>query len=209
MCSSKVVEGQTSQHGQHQCACSQQVEARAGLNARKLLAVVDRSLVGLPAQAAEGDGLAACCSGGFTGTDVASLDVTFVDSDSEKFGFVDGASVVATGSCCNPAVDLLASYEEGQDVLNLERVNGIPTKSDGFEWVHNGDALVTDDQLGAHEDQPNPDVQGSAPKPNTRILPIASNHGDAQQDDKCCQSNAAQRPINLRVSHASIIAGDN
>ncbi len=209
MCSSKVVEGQTGQHGQHQCACSQQVETGAGLNSRNLLTLTERSSVGVPAQSAKGDGLTACCSGGFTGADVAGLDVSFVDSDAEQFTLVNGAGVVSAGTCCDPAVDLSVGNEKGQDVFDLERIHLIPAKGHGFEGIHNGDTLIADDQLWAHEDQPNAGQQCCAPEPAAEILPVASNHGDAQEENKCCQSNAAPRPINLRVSHASIIAGDN
>ena len=209
MCSSQVIEGQTGNNGQHECACSEQVVFGAGRELRRVLPLIERGSVGIPAESAKGDGLSACCSGGFTGADVSGLDVSLIDSDAEQFTAVDRSSVVAARSCCDPAVDLAAGHEKGQDVFDLERIHHMPAERHGFERVHDGDTLIADDKLWSDENEPNRNAEGRAPKPAAQILPIASNQGDAQQENKCCQSNAAPRPINLRVSHASIFAGDN
>ena len=209
MCSSQVVEGKTGENGQHKCACSQPVELGAARDSRELLTIGQRRVVSAPAQAAEGNSLTACCSGGFSGANDSALDVTLVEAETKQFGLVQRPSVVSAGACCDPAVDLLVANEEGQAVLDLERLNGIPTNGYGLEGIHHGDALVSDNQLWAHEEQPGADASCCTPNPGAKVVPFGRNHDAANQENNCCQSDAAPWPENLRVTHASIIAGEN
>ena len=209
MCSAQVVDGETREDGQHQCACTQQVELGATFDAREFFTIGQRGVIGMPAQSAESDRLSACCSGGFSRANGTVLDVALVETEAEKFGFVQRPGVVSAGTCCDPADDFLVANEKGKAVLDFECCNSVPADYDGFERIHNGDTLVANDELRSNEEQPSAGADCCTPNPSARMLPIRSNHDTANNENNCCQSDAAPWSENLRVSHASIIAGEN
>lgn len=163
----------------------------------------------LSAQAANCNCLTADASGGFANLDHSINDVTVLDADPSKLVAANIARVVSAGCGCCPADNFGAvGQQDAERVLGVEGVNFVPANGCGGERIGDAKPLVADHELGSQEAQPSNRNQENGPGPYGRILPLADHHGESNKNNNCCQSDAAPRPNNLRVSHASIIAGD-
>jgi hypothetical protein len=161
------------------------------------------------AKSADGDCLTAEASWGFTSFDEPLLDVLCCNSDSLELGASNRAGMVSAGCGCCPADEAALVFGlDRERVLGVDLFDVLPADFDSTERVHDGDTLVSDNQLGANEPQPGQRHHEGAPRPGRQVLPIANQDAQGNQSDNCCQSDAAPRSKNLHVSHVSIIAGD-
>ena len=164
---------------------------------------------GLATQSADCNCLTAEASGRLAGLDDSIDHIALFDADATELVAANAAGVVAAGSGCCPTAELgTVGQQDAERVLRVECLDLVPTNCCGGERVGHADTLVANDELGAEQSQPGNRNQENRPGPNGRTLPLADHHGQGNKNNHCCQSDAAPRPNNLRVSHASIIAGD-
>ena len=193
----------TQQNGSgDQCACCCSADAGAELQIRDLAAGNLDSLM------QDDRGLAAVRAARVTGTDeLVAMQVT-----ANQLGSANSFALVATGSCCSPNAEALASScdcasESSVDILNLAQGDNCCGQG-----VHNGDALVVNQELGANENGPDDSCckggQGKTEK--VEALAVENNLNQVENNENagdCCQSDRTLGSEHNQISHSTSFAG--
>lgn len=201
----KVLNHQSSNHGQQQNCCSEGVELNLGSSALNVSCCES-----VESNSAELSGLAARGAGAFAGANLTLV----AKPVALELGLVNGSAVISTGCCGGPSTNSLGRGNQGERVANIDVVDQLPAKGVANQGIGDGHALVEDDDLRSNKDQMGAHANGNRPdRAADSILqivgkPKSNAQAGGHQIDDCCKNVAADRPKNLNVIHETIIAGN-
>lgn len=155
-----------------------------------------------------------CClttgaSGAVAGLNMFSL----TEAKTLQLAGMNGSAMVSAGCGCGPSADSASAKHECQCESGVDVADGIPVDQVLAKRVDHKDALVANDQLGAHENQVRGQHEEQAPQGgccgggNVAAEPSFDGQSAANQKDDCCVGETASRTKGLFISHKPIIAG--
>ena len=201
----KVLNHQSSNHGQQQNCCSDSVDLNLGSDAMDVACCE-----GFESDSAELSGLTARGARAFAGANLTLV----AKSVALELGLVNGSAVVSTGCCGGPSANSLGRGNQGERVANIDVVNQLPAQGVTNQGIGDDDSLVKDGHFGSDENQMSTDADGNRPDraANSVLQIVGKPKSNAQagshQIDDCCKNVAADRPKNLNIIHETIIAGN-
>jgi len=124
-----------------------------------------------------------CNSGGSSRTSAgafASADHSAV-ADSHSFNFIgmNSSAVISAGSLSGKSMDLLAAnlVDDVHSESCIDIVDFVPTHSDGFQRINDGQTFIKEDDLGMYENQVEDGAQNQTPRNagNTAVETVIEN----------------------------------